>query len=415
MKASGWKRIVAALFVLLILSPVSAYNQEARPKKNTSSLPDKKNPLKIGQRNINRLQINFYSIDKEIALGQELAAQVEAQLPLVKDPVITEYVNRLGQNVVLHSDAKVAFTIKVIASDEVNAFALPGGFFYVNLGILKTAASEAEVAGVMAHEIAHVTARHALENLSKAQLLSLTAVPLIFVGGPIGDLGRLGADLGLTALVFKFSRGAEREADELGAQYLWAAGYDPMALISFFEKIQTGGQRQRVPSLFQTHPPTSDRIANVRKLIARFPERESYAINTREFDDIKNRVLAGVRTKSVEIGRGTSNEPRPPVLHRRTKDNTSTSPAGSDSPQPPVLHRRTEDAASSSAGAGTPSTTTASGSERHPPTLIRNTEENRKESSPAQTQSPDLKRPAPEEVNETGALKRTPPTLRRRY
>jgi predicted Zn-dependent protease len=424
MQTSGWKKIVVGLLTALILSPISVYSQGARQQKTAKSLPDKKNPLMIGRRNINRLQINFYSIDKEIAFGQQLAAQVEMQLPILNDPTIAEYVNRVGQNLVLHSDAKVPFTIKVIASDEVNAFALPGGFFYVNLGVLKTADSEAELAGVMAHEIAHVAARHALENLSKAELLSLAAVPLIFVGGPVGELGRAGAELGMTALVFKFSRGAEREADELGAQYMWAAGYDPMGLITFFEKLHGQQRRPRVSPLFQTHPATADRIANVRKLIARFPERESYAMNTREFDDIKNRLLARGGVKPGDIGRRTTDEPRPPVLHRRTED-TTPPPAGSESPQPPVLHRRdsssepTERTSSEST-----STTTASGGERQPPRLIRNTSpeaQSQDGSSPTHTdrsqagQPSDVRQSPPGELSDTGALKRTPPRLRRRY
>jgi hypothetical protein len=363
MKGCG-RNIATIMFVLLMaLSPASVSGQQTQ-QRNKKPLPEKQNPLLVGKRNINSHQINFYSVERETALGRQLAAQVEMQLPMVNDPVITEYVNRVGQNLALHSDAKVPFTIKVMASDEVNAFALPGGFLFVNLGVLKVAATESELAGVMAHEIAHVTARHALENLSKNELLSLTALPLIFVAGPIGELGRMGAELGLAAAFFKFSRGAEREADELGAQYLWAAGYDPEALVSFFQKLQSQERRVRVSPLFRSHPTTPDRIKDVQKLIARFPERENYIVNTREFDSIKRSRFGGGGSVPSDVARSSSGGPHPPVLRRRS----SAEPSASDEPSSDEDSRSTSTSSSTSAE---PSPSIRREDGRQPPKMIR--------------------------------------------
>ena len=178
-------------------------------------------------------------------MGRELAAEVDRQAKFIEDPLITEYVNRVGQNIVLHSDAKIPFTIKVIDSDEVNAFALPGGFFYVNKGLLLVADNEAEVAGVMAHEIAHVAARHSVENQTKATLLEYLAMGRsIFLGGIPGIIYQNTAGLGLLGAFMKFSRGAEEEADKLGVQYMYAAGYDPSAMATMFEKLEAKNKKK---------------------------------------------------------------------------------------------------------------------------------------------------------------------------
>src|SRR5262249_45629446 len=201
-------------------------------------LEEDENPELIGKRDINKHQLNFYSLGKEIAIGRQLAMQTDQESKFVTDPVITEYVNRIGQSIVLHSDAKVRFTIKVIDSDEINAFALPGGFFYVNKGLILEADSEAEVAGVMAHEIAHVAARHGVEQASKGTLVNYASIPLIFLGGLGGYAARQVAGLAIPIGFLRFSRGAEEEADALGVQYLWSAGYDPHAMVTFFEKLE---------------------------------------------------------------------------------------------------------------------------------------------------------------------------------
>src|SRR5262245_11634977 len=256
MKTGFLHRATILMFLLMLAAaPALAQNQ---PKP----IDDKDNPLMIGKRDINNNQINFYSLDKEMALGRQLAAETDRQSKFVNDPVMTEFVNRVGQNIVLHSDAKVPFTIKVIDSGEINAFALPGGHLYINRGVVEAADNEAELAGVIAHEIAHVTARHGVEQASKGQLANYASIPLIFLGGWGGYAIRQAAGLAVPLGFLKFSRGAEKEADRLGAQYMWAAGYDPHAMITFFEKIEAKGKKKpgSIAKVFSIHPMTSDRI-----------------------------------------------------------------------------------------------------------------------------------------------------------
>ncbi len=356
--------VISTLIALgvLVWGPIGslqAGGEGTQKSRADSSKPLKPNedPRLIGKRDINRRQWNFYSLEREVALGRQLAAEVDRYMQILDDPIISEYINRVGQNIVLHSDAKVPFTIKVIVSDEVNAFALPGGFFYVNTGLIAAADNESELAGVMAHEIAHVAARHALENFTKTQLLSFLQIPLIiFTGGGYYGLGQLimmGSDLGIYAAFFKFSRGAEREADVLGAQYLWAAGYDPQGLLTFFEKINAM-QKTRpsgISKLFMSHPPTPDRMEVVKDLIARFPEREEYIITTSEFTRIKERLirLQGLHRRldekraperaPEERGRPTLKR-RPPGQEQPPSEPQGEEKTGSESSEKPTLKRR---------------------------------------------------------------------------
>ena len=218
----------------------------------------------IGNRNVGcgRGLGNWYSIEKQIAMGKTFAQQVEATTKLITDPVVTEYINRLGQNLVRNSDSQVPFTIKVIDSDDINAFALPGGFFYVDSGLILAADNEAELAGVMAHEIAHVAACHAARENTRGQLMSLASIPLVLMGGPIGYAGYQAAGLALPMTLLKFSRGFESQADYLGVEYMYKSGYDPQAFIAFFEKVQALEKRKSgaVAKAFSFHPQTPDRI-----------------------------------------------------------------------------------------------------------------------------------------------------------
>src|SRR5689334_2696953 len=244
----------------------------------------------IGERNINKGSVNFYSLDKEIAMGRQIAAEVERQVKLVDDPAINEYVNRVGQNLVRNSDAKVPFTIKVVDSDEINAFALPGGFFYVNSGLILAADDESELAAVMAHEIAHVAARHGTKQASKAELINFASIPLIFMGGVGGFALRQAAGFLIPMQFLQFSRSDEAEADYLGLQYLYKTGYDPGAAVSFFEKLQAkeSARPGSVSKMFSTHPPTGDRIENTKKNIELIlPDKEQYVVTTSEFGKIK--------------------------------------------------------------------------------------------------------------------------------
>src|ERR1700730_13415753 len=217
----------------------------------------------IGNRKVGgRGMGNWYSLETEIRMGKQYAMQVEQGVKLVQDPVVTEYVNRIGQNLVRNSDAQVPFTIKVIDSDEVNAFALPGGFFYVNSGLILAADEEAEMAGVMAHEIAHVAARHGTRQMTRAQWANIGTIPLIFIGGGIGYGIYEAAGLGLPLTFMKFQRNFEAEADYLGLQYMYKTGYDPQAFISFFEKVQAKEKKKpgTLAKAFASHPQTPDRI-----------------------------------------------------------------------------------------------------------------------------------------------------------
>ncbi len=254
----------------------------------------KKDPEEIGSRDVGK-GVNFYSIEKEIALGKQLAQEVERQARIVDDPIIAEYVNRVGQNLVRNSDAKVPFTIKVIDAEEINAFALPGGFFFVNTGILLNAESEAELAGVMAHEIAHVAARHGTRQATRGTIINYASIPLIFMGGWTGYAIRQGAGLAIPLGFLTFSRGFESEADLLGLQYLYKAGYDPTAFVDFFEKIQSKEKKKPgvMSKVFASHPLTDDRIKdaqkNIQEILLAKPE---YVVSTSEFTDVKNRLLA---------------------------------------------------------------------------------------------------------------------------
>jgi len=323
------------------------------PAKRTLSTNE--DPAMIGKRNINGGFIGKLSgsTEKEVRMGREAAAEVDRQAKFVDDPIITEYINRVGQNIVLHSDAKVPFTIKVIDSDEVNAFALPGGFFYVNKGLLLAADNEAELAGVMAHEIAHVAARHAVENQTKASLLEYAALGgSIFLGGIPGLIYQNTAGIGLLGIFMKFSRGAEEEADKLGVQYMYAAGYDPGAMATMFEKLEAKNKKKPgfISRAFASHPAPPDRRATSLALAARFPEHEEYVISSSEFQRVKGRLLRLSNARAATTGAIAAGEeggaPGRPTLKRRQPtpdDSTTTTPDGEQKPAessaPPKLKR----------------------------------------------------------------------------
>ena len=292
----------------------------------------------IGNRKIGGM--DWYSIEKEIRIGKEYAMQLEQSMRMVQDPVVNEYVNRIGQNLVRNSDAKVPFTIKVVDDDSVNAFALPGGFFYVNSGLILAADEEAELAGVMAHEIAHVAARHATRNATRAELANLLSIPLIFVGGGIGYAARSAANIALPMTFLKFSRGFEAEADYLGLQYMYKAGYDPNAFVAFFEKL--AAQEKKKPGTlakaFSTHPQTPDRIQKSQQEISTIlPPRDQYIITTSEFDQVKAR-LASIENKHHIEDQKTGNKP---TLRRTAgNDKDKNGKDGDNGDDRPTLHRR---------------------------------------------------------------------------
>jgi predicted Zn-dependent protease len=294
----------------------------------------------IGNRNVGcgRGVGNWYSVEKQVAMGRSFAQQVEAQVKMVNDPVVTEYINRVGQNLVRNSDAQVPFTIKVIDSDVVNAMALPGGFFYVNSGLILAADEEAEVAGVMAHEIAHVAACHAAREQTRASLLQMASIPFIFVGGGIGYAGYEAAGMAGMFGILKFSRGFEAEADYLGIEYMYRAGYDPSAFVSFFEKVQAMEKKKpgTLAKAFDTHPQNADRIEKsqdeIRKIL---PAKAQYVVTTSEFDEVKAR-LAAIENKHKLLDEKDANKPS----LRRTSNTPDKSGDSKSDDDRPTLKRR---------------------------------------------------------------------------
>jgi predicted Zn-dependent protease len=355
---------VSLTLVLLLAAPLASFAKDDK----------KDDPDAIGDRNVAG-KVNWFSLEKEIALGKQLAQQVERTSKIVNDPVISEYVNRIGQNLVRNSDAKVPFTIKVIEDPTVNAFALPGGFFFVQTGLILKADNEAELAGVMAHEIAHVAARHGTRQATRGEIAQLATIPLIFMGGAAAYGIYEASGILIPMGMLKFSRTFESEADYLGVQYMYKTGYDPTAFVDFFEKIQTLEKRKpgTIGKAFSTHPPTDDRIAKTQKQLADLKPRPEYVVTTSEFNDVKARL------KMLENQRRpdkTTEDPNKPTLRRNPnstapiEDETDPSKknTGDDSDRP-KLKRRPSDTpdtdttttttnTSTATPTGTPSTTT---------------------------------------------------------
>ncbi|HYL14081.1 MAG TPA: M48 family metallopeptidase [Terriglobales bacterium] len=327
------------------LDPTAKLKMEAQPvaassdREQSVAIKRKRNKSaakydvgRIGRRGIGG-GINSYSLEDECELGHELAQDIEMQTRLITDPVIAEYVNRLGQRIVQNSDAQVPFTIKVIESDEINAFALPGGYLYVDTGLIRASDSEAELAGLMAHEVAHVAARHATRAETRMQLWNVLSIALMYFGGPAAAAMRGAVGIAAPASFLKFSRDAEREADLLGLEYEYASGYDPQAFVQFFEKLHTKEkQRQNfVAKAFASHPMTEDRIRRAQQEIASLlPAKDEYIVDTSEFQEVKSR-LANL------MHEGRTSEDGRPVLHRRGPEDVS-----SDDETGPTLHRKTD-------------------------------------------------------------------------
>src|SRR5205809_3820646 len=318
-------------------------SEQPVPQQDTVNPKNSKDDVEaIGNRKVS-CHMNWFSLEKEIGLGKQLAQEVERSSKLIDDPVVTEYVNRVGQNLVRNSDARVPFTIKVIDSDEVNAFALPGGFFYVNSGLILRAQEESELTGVMAYEIAHVAARHGTKNATKGELMQLASIPaMIFIPYSMAGYAMYqGLNLAIPLTFLKFSRDAEREADFLGLQYMYKTGYDPNSYVTFFERIQADEKRRpgTIPKVFSTHPPTPDRIENTQKEIARIlPAKQEYLVTTSEFDTVKARLRNIMFSRKV-----TDNAAGKPTLRTKTeqskKQPSGNDPNSSDDDRPTLKRR----------------------------------------------------------------------------
>jgi predicted Zn-dependent protease len=284
---------------------------------DAQSKDKKRDPEQIGNRDVGG-GVNFYSLEKEIALGKQLAQEVERDAKLVDAPIPAEFINRLAQNLAHNSDIKVPVTAKMIDSGEVNAFALPGGFLFVNAGLVMKADTEAELAAAMAHEIAHVAARHGTRQASRGRIADIASLPLIFLGGWPGYAIRQGAGLALPMTFLKFSRGFEQEADLLGLQYVYKAGYDPTAFIDFFERMESLEKKKpgTVSELFRSHPNMAARIKsaqqNVQELLAEQPQ---YVVTTSEFNEVKQQLETRLNRRRPAPGNTG------PTLRRSTEGN----------------------------------------------------------------------------------------------
>ena len=324
--------LVAAVAFSLVVPATLTTPLRAEDQKEIKN--KKKNPDAIGDRDVDG-KLNWYSLEKEIALGKGLAQEIERQAKIVDDPIIAEYVNRIGQNLVRNSDCQVPVTIKVIDTDEPNAMALPGGFFFVNTGLITLAENESEIAGVMGHEIAHIAARHGTRQATRGQIANLATIPLIFLGGWTGYGIRQAASVLIPMGFLQFSRSFEAEADLLGLQYMYKAGYDPNGFVDFFERLEALQKRKpgAISKIFSSHPPTADRIEKAQENIAQLlKQKPEYVVTTSEFDAVKDRImLADSRRKA------TPEDPNRPSLRRAPG---STDPVEADGEAKP---KETED------------------------------------------------------------------------
>jgi beta-barrel assembly-enhancing protease len=342
-----------ALLLTLALA-LSSYGL-AEDKTDKSDKPDGKSELDfphdgktddvsaIGNRNVgcSKGLGNWYSLESQVSMGKSFAMQVEQSAKLVTDPVVNEYINRMAQNIVRNSDAKVPFTVKVLDDDSVNAFALPGGYFYVQSGLILAADNEAELAGVMAHEIAHVAACHAARQQTRGNLAQLASIPLIFMGGGLGYGLYEASGIAVPLTFMKFQRNFEAQADYLGVQYLYASGYDPQAFPQFFEKIQALEKKKPgfVSKAFETHPPTPARMEHTQHEIATIlPSKAQYVEDTSEFQDVKSRLAALENRRKVDQGKDKG-----PSLRKASNsqgDSTNPDDTTKSADDRPTLKRR---------------------------------------------------------------------------
>ena len=342
------KTACAKIALLLIATAIFASPAAARNNKDVENIGNRR----IAGGRVYGIFPNMITIEKEIELGREVSAEFEQSAFLLEDRVINEYIDRITQNIVRHSDAKIPFTVKVVDTDEVNAFAFPGGFFYVNKGLILEAENESELVGVIAHEISHIIARHATTRMSKGQYLQIAAIPAMIFGGYWTQMAlQNGLGLAINLELLGVTRESEREADQLGIQYAWNAGYDPTGFVTFFEKLQAQEKDKpgRLAGWFRTHPSTEDRIVASMDEQRYLPEKDSYIVNTSEFDRMKARLQAIDDAQKSEEDRDPD-EIKRPRLRRRGEDGAPNPDDpdggdGGDAPKRtrPVLRRPGED------------------------------------------------------------------------
>lgn len=337
------RKVLGWLLVLSLSFPLASPQQKDKDQDKNSSDDEKFyhatgiNDLNaIGTRNVgcNRGLGNWYSLDTQVKMGQQFAHQVEQMQHLITDPVINEYVNRVGQNLARNSDTRLPFTIKILDVEEPNAFALPGGYMFVNAGTLLLADDESELAGVMAHEIGHVAACHAARESTRGNLASIAMIPVLIMTGGLAGIGvSEAANLGVPAAFSKFSRNFEAQADYLGIQYAYKAGYDPMGMINFFEKLQSLEKKRPgfTTKLYGDHPATPDRIEKSQHEIGTIlPPRDQYIVNTSDFEQAKKRLALIMKHRLQKDGQ------EDPQLRRSVNDKN---PDGQDDDRPVIRHK----------------------------------------------------------------------------
>jgi predicted Zn-dependent protease len=323
-----WNKSILHLTILFIIGAGTIPFTSAQPKN------PKRDPEQIGNRDVGS-GINFYSLEKEVALGKQLAQEVEREAKLVDDPIPAEYINRLAQNLAHNSDIKVPVIAKMIDNSQVNAFALPGGFLFVNSGLVLKAETEAELAGPMAHEIAHVAARHGTRQASRGQLANWASLPLIFMGGWPGFAIRQGAGVALPVAFLKFSRGFEQEADLLALQYVYKAGYDPTAFVDFFEKMESLEKKKpgTVSDLFRSHPSVASRVKFTQTNVQELAQRPLYVVSTSEFVDVRQEL-------GRKLNRHVAEPAKTGPTLRRSADRPDHGENVSDKDERPTVKRR---------------------------------------------------------------------------
>lgn len=292
-------RRTSAFLLVFFLSATLGWGaaEETQKKSKHGDLDE------IGRRDINKGSWNFWSPERELELGMQLAAEAERSAALLRDPVVTGYIAELSERIARNSDARYPVQIRVVDSNEINAFALPGGFFFINTGMILAAETEAELAAIIAHEVAHVAARHGTKQMTKARIWNLASLPLYFFGGPVAYAIQQGASLAVPLTFLKFSRNAEREADYLGLQYHYQSGYDPAAFVNVFERLKLAEKDEKggIAKVFSSHPMTKDRVKAAERTIERvLPPKDEYVVNTSRHDQVREylRRLLGERRHS---------------------------------------------------------------------------------------------------------------------
>lgn len=327
-RGRGMRRAVILLAILsLLLNPGAGVSSEAQKKGKKNA-----DPSEIGQRDINKGSWNLWSPERELELGQQLATEAERTTTLLRDPIVYEYITELTERIVRNSDSRFPVQVRVVDSGELNAFALPGGYFFIHTGLILEAETEAELTSVIAHEIAHVAARHSTKQMTKARIWNWASIPLFLFGGPVAYAVQQGATLAVPLTFLKFSRNAEREADFLGLQYHYESGYDPSAFVDFFERLKRKEKVQDkaggIAKVFSTHPMTKDRIVAAERTIEQYlPARESYVVTTSRHDKVRSHLRAMYKERQSELERYG------PVLRNRTMSGKGKDKSGTWEPR----------------------------------------------------------------------------------